>query len=257
MAKKDRKGKKNKNGDDELEALQIRMLQIQQAYRRDKRRAILVFEGTDAAGKGGAIKRLTERLDPRGVKVWPIGPPTPEEQGRHYLYRFWMLLPEPGYIAVFDRSWYGRVLVERVEKLADKEHWKRAYGEINAFERMLTDDGARVVKLFLQIDRKEQLMRFRERALVPYKRWKLTESDVRAHDLWSEYRKAQQDMLRLTSTRNAPWHAVDANDKNRARLEVMRIVTDALGKGVELTPPDLDPKLRAGMEKLIGERLEG
>ena len=256
MAKKKNKGNQ-KNRGNELEDLQIRMLQIQQAYRRDKRRAVLVFEGTDAAGKGGAIKRLTERLDPRGVKVWPVGPPAPEEQGRHYLYRFWMHLPEPGFITVFDRSWYGRVLVERVEKLAPKADWQRAYDEINAFERMLTDDGARMVKLFLEIDRKEQLMRFRERALVPYKRWKLTESDIRAHETWSEYRKAQHDMLRRTSTRAAPWHAIDANDKNRARMEVMRIVTAALGKDVELAPPDLDPGLRAGMEKLIGEKLEG
>lgn len=254
MAKNDNKGRKN-NRDDELAELQTRMLQIQQAYRRDRRRAILVFEGTDAAGKGGAIKRLTEHLDPRGIKVWPVGPPTPEEQGRHYLYRFWMHLPVPGEITVFDRSWYGRVLVERVEKLAPKEAWSRAYDEINAFERMLTDDGARMVKLFLDIDRQEQLRRFHERALVPYKRWKLTESDIRAHGLWNEYRKAQHDMLRKTSSRAAPWHAINANDKSRARLEILRIVTDALAKGVELTPPELDPKLRAGFEKLLGEKL--
>ncbi|MCK6451519.1 MAG: polyphosphate kinase [Alphaproteobacteria bacterium] len=252
-----RKRKSKKDGMGDLAALQIRMLQIQQAYRRDKRRAVLVFEGTDAAGKGGAIRRLTEKLDPRGIKVWPVGPPTPEEQGRHYLYRFWLHLPEPGQIAVFDRSWYGRVLVEKVEKLTPKAACERAYDEINAFERMLTDDGARVVKLFLEIDRREQLKRFRERALVPYKRWKLNEADIRAHGLWNEYRKAQHEMLRRTSTRAAPWHAVDANDKTRARLEVLRIVTDALSKGVELASPALDPGLRAGFEKLLGEKLEG
>jgi polyphosphate kinase 2 (PPK2 family) len=255
MAKKIRK-RNGKNGG-ALEPLQIRMLQIQQAYRRDRRRAILVFEGTDAAGKGGAIKRLTEKLDPRGIKVWPVGPPTPEEQGRHYLYRFWMHLPAPGQIAVFDRSWYGRVLVERVEKLTPKAACERAYDEINAFERMLADDGARVVKLFLEIDRQEQLKRFRERALVPYKRWKLNEADIRAHGLWNEYRKAQREMLRRTSTRAAPWHAIDANDKNRARIEVLRVVTGALSEGVELASPELDPKLRAGFEKLLGEKLEG
>src|SRR5262245_50449560 len=132
-----------------FEELEIRMLEIQQAYHRQGQRAILAFEGTDAAGKGGTIKRLVEKLDPRGIKVWPIGPPSADEHGRHYLYRFWARLPEPGTIAIFDRSWYGRVLVERIDGLTPKPAWKRAYREINEFERMLTDDGVRVVKLFL------------------------------------------------------------------------------------------------------------
>ncbi len=248
--------RKNSGGNGALDALQIRMLEIQQACHRSGWRAIVLFEGTDAAGKGGAIKRVTEKLDPRGFKVWNTGPPTTAEQAIHYLYRFWQRLPEPGTIALFDRSWYGRVLVERVEKLTPKAAWRRAYIEINRFEKMLADDGVRIVKLLLTIDRDEQLRRFRERALVPYKRWKLTESDIRAHLLWDKYRRAQQDMLRLTATRHAPWHVVDGNDKRRARDDVLRIVTTALSRGMTLHPPALSPSLRADLEKLLGEKLE-
>src|SRR5882672_5475355 len=160
-----------------LAKLQLKMLSIQQTYFHENRRAVIAFEGWDAAGKGGAIRRLTEKLDPRGFHVWPIGPPTPEEQGRHYLYRFWNKLPERGQLAIFDRTWYGRVLVERVERLIKKPVWKRAYDEINEFERMLIDDGVRVVKIFLHITPDEQLRRFAERLNNPYKRWKLTDSD--------------------------------------------------------------------------------
>lgn len=238
-----------------LDDLQIRMLEIQQAYYRLGRRAILVFEGTDAAGKGGTIKRLTEKLDPRGVKVWPIGPPGAHEQGRHYMYRFWTRLPEPGTIAIFDRSWYGRVLVERVDKLIPKADWKRAYGEINEFERLLTADGIRLVKIFLDIDRKEQLRRFRERAIVPYKRWKLGPSDIRAHLQWKDYRKAFHDMIERCAARDAPWHVIDANDKERGRLRAIRTITQSLARDVELRAPGLDPKLRRELEKLLGESL--
>ncbi|MCC6471343.1 MAG: polyphosphate kinase [Alphaproteobacteria bacterium] len=251
MANKDKS-----NGDDvAMGRLQIRMLEVQQAYHRDRRRAVLVFEGVDAAGKGGAIRRLTERLDPRGVKVWPIGPPDQHDQGHHYLRRFWARLPEPGTIAIFDRSWYGRVLVERVDALAPKPSWKRAYDEINSFERMLTDDGIRLVKLFIDIDRKEQLRRFRERALVPYKRWKVTESDLRMHRNWNAYQHAFKDMLKRCSARAAPWHVVPGNDKAKARLKVLGIVADALARDVELRPPELAPELRKSLEKLLGGRL--
>ena len=239
-----------------FEALEISMLEIQQAYYRLGLRAILAFEGTDAAGKGGTIKRLVEKLDPRGVKVWPIGPPGGHEQGRHYLYRFWTRLPEPGTIAIFDRSWYGRVLVERVDGLTPKSEWKRAYREINEFERILTDDGVRLVKLFLSIDKKEQLRRFRERAMVPYKRWKLGESDLRAHEKWKDYNRAYKDMIEHCSTRAAPWHRIDMNDKGKGRLQAIRVVTRALGRGVELRPPALEPGIRKQLEKLLDERLE-
>lgn len=239
-----------------FEALEIRMLEIQQAYHRLGLRAIVAFEGTDAAGKGGTIKRLVEKLDPRGIKVWPIGPPGGHEQGRHYLYRFWTRLPEPGTIAIFDRSWYGRVLVERIDGLASKADWQRAYGEINEFERMLTADGVRMVKLFLDIDKKEQLRRFRERAIVPYKRWKLGESDLRVHEQWSAYQRAYKDMVARCSTRSAPWHRIDMNDKDKGRLQAIRTVTQVLARGVELRPPALDPTIRKKLEKLLGESLK-
>jgi len=236
--------------------LQVRMLEIQQAYRRDGRRAILVFEGADAAGKGGAIRRLTERLDPRSVKVWPIGPPDAHDQGHHYLRRFWARLPEPGTIAIFDRSWYGRVLVERVDELVPEADWRRAYDEISSFEQMLTDDGIRLVKLFIDIDKDEQLRRFRERALVPYKRWKVTESDLRMHRNWKAYQRAFRDMLKRCNSRAHPWHVVPGNDKTTARQEVLRVATTCLARDVTLRPPKLEPALRKGLEKLLGERLD-
>ncbi|HYD98554.1 MAG TPA: polyphosphate kinase [Alphaproteobacteria bacterium] len=234
-----------------LKKRQTEMLHVQQAYWHEKRRAIVVFEGWDAAGKGGAIRRLTELLDPRGTRVWPIAKPEPAEQGRHYLYRFWQKLPEPGNIAIFDRSWYGRVLVERVEGFAPKEAWKRAYDEINEFERLLTDDGVRIVKLFLHITPEVQLERFAERLRNPYKRWKLTEEDIRNRERWDEYVRAIHDMFDRTHRPNAPWHAIPANHKWSARLAVMRRVIDHLADGVSLEPPQPDPEtLRRCYERL-------
>lgn len=234
-----------------LARLQTRMLRVQQAYFHEKKRAILVFEGWDAAGKGGAIRRLTEQLDPRGFKVWPIAAPKPEEQGRHYLYRFWTRLPEPGTIAIFDRSWYGRVLVERVEGLASKEQWKRAYEEIAQFERILTEDGVSLIKLFLHITPEEQLKRFKERLSNPYKRWKLTEEDIRNRERWPDYERAIAEMFEKTSVKQAPWVAIPANHKWQARIAVLETVTDHLAEGVSLTPPPIDPDLRrAAFERL-------
>ena len=223
-----------------LGKLQKELLRIQQTYWHERRRAILVFEGWDAAGKGGCIRRLTEPLDPRGFHVWPIGAPTAEEQGKHYLYRFWTRLPAPGTFAIFDRSWYGRVLVERVEGFAPKEAWRRAYDEIVEFERLLTDDGARIIKIFMHITPDKQLNRFRERMANPYKRWKLTEEDLRNRSRWDDYVKAIEAMFDRTSTENAPWQAVEANSKWHARLRVLEIVTEALKKGVNVTPPPVD-----------------
>ena len=227
-----------------LVKLQDKMLEIQQTYFHEKRRAILVFEGWDAAGKGGAIRRLTEKLDPRGFHVWPIGPPRPDEQGRHYLYRFWTRLPEPGTIAIFDRSWYGRVLVERVEGLISKSVWKRAYDEIKEFERMLIDDGARLVKLFLHIPQEEQLRRFAERLSTPNKRWKLTESDLGNHLRWDDYAEAIEDMFDHTSTKFAPWTAIYAEKKWVARVAVLEAVTAALAADVDVAPPPIDPEVK-------------
>ncbi len=235
-----------------LAELQLEILRVQEAYYHEKRRAILVFEGWDAAGKGGAIRRLTEHLDPRGAKVWPIAAPKPEEQGRHYLYRFWMRLPEPGTIAVFDRSWYGRVLVERVEGFAKKHEWKRAYDEINEFERMLTDDGVRMVKLFLHITPEEQLERFIERLRNPYKRWKISSEDLRNRARWDDYVDAAEEMFDRTSTPRARWHAIAANQKWMARAHVLATVVDTLSEGVSLRPPPLDPHVQAHAAKALG-----
>jgi polyphosphate kinase 2 (PPK2 family) len=239
-----------------LSKLQKELLRIQQTYWHEKRRAIIVFEGWDAGGKGGAIRRLTEPLDPRGFHVWPISAPRPDEQGRHYLYRFWKRLPVPGGIAIFDRSWYGRVMVERVEGFASREQWKRAYGEIRDFEKMLTDDGARIVKLFLHIDKDEQLKRFQERLTNPYKRWKLTEEDLRNRTKWEDYEAAVEDMFDETSTDNAPWNAVAGNSKWYARTRVLEIVTAALAKGVNIAPPPVDEAMVKAAAEVLGVTVE-
>ncbi len=207
----------------EIRALQLELLRIQQGLFHSRQRAILVFEGFDAAGKGGAIRRLTEALDPRGVRVHPIGPPDRADQEKHWLYRFWALLPPPGTIAIFDRSWYGRVLVERVDGLTPKKDW-RAFGEINELERMLTDDGIDVIKLFLAITKKEQRLRFQERMKDPYKQWKLTDGDLRARAHWSDYVDAADELLARTDTPRCPWHVVPADDKEAARKQVLKIV---------------------------------
>jgi polyphosphate kinase 2 (PPK2 family) len=186
------------------------------------RQTVLVFEGWDASGKGGAIKRLTALMDPRGYKVWPIGAPRDEERRHHWLWRFWTRLPEQGEVAVFDRSWYGRVLVERVERLARPEAWRRAYDEIDAFERTLTAEGVRLLKFFLHIDRDTQLERFRKREKDPIRRYKISEEDWRNRKRWKAYEAAIQDMLDQTHRPDAPWVIVPANDKKHARLAVLR-----------------------------------
>lgn len=235
----------------ELETLQEKILHVQQAYWHAKRRAVIVFEGWDAAGKGGAIRRLTENLDPRGAHVWPIAAPTAAEQGRHYLWRFWQRLPEPGTFAIFDRSWYGRVLVERVEGFAKPSEWARAYDEINEFERLLTDDGVRVVKLFLHLSPDEQLARFKERLNNPYKRWKLTAEDLRNRDRRGDYEQAIDEMFARTSTDQAPWMAIPADRKWHARVAVLRHIVNSLSDGIDITPPPLDPAVKKAMEKLL------
>ncbi len=240
-----------------LGELQKELLRVQQTYWHERRRTVLVFEGWDAAGKGGAIRRITELLDPRGFHVWPIGAPSASEQGRHYLWRFWQRLPEPGTFAIFDRSWYGRVLVERVQGFAKPSEWKRAYDEINEFERMLTDDGIRVIKLFLHITQEEQLNRFRERLTNPFKRWKLTEEDLRNRARWDDYVEAIEDMFDRTSTQFAPWHAVPANSKWHARLQCLELVDEALRQGVTVSPPPVDPRVLTVAADLLGIHVSG
>jgi polyphosphate kinase 2 (PPK2 family) len=212
-----------------LAKLQLRMLRIQQGIYHDKRRAIIALEGFDAAGKGGAIRRMVELLDPRGVNVVPIGAPTPEEQGRHYLWRFWKEIPAPGKITIFDRTWYGRVLVERVDKLCSKESWKRSYGEIRQFERQLVDSGVDLVKIFVAISKKEQWRRFELRITDPYKQWKIGQADIHAREKWDDYVKAVDDMFAETDEKGARWHLVPGNRKWYSRVEVLRIATEALG----------------------------
>jgi len=213
----------------EIFGLQVRMFQ-------GGHRAVFVFEGWDAAGKGGCIKRLTAELDPRGYKVWPIGPPDEESRRHHYLWRFWTRLPGRGEVAVFDRSWYGRVLVERVEGFATKAEWKRAYDEINAFERTLTADGIRMTKFFLHIDRKTQLERFRARETDRFKSYKIGRDDWRNRRRWKDYEKAIGDMIDRTHRPDAPWVLVSADDKHHARLEVLRVCADVMASTLEQAP---------------------
>lgn len=213
---------------DKIQQLQLKLLRIQQGVWHKKSRVIIVFEGFDAAGKGGAIRKITEALDPRGVRVHAIGPPLPEEQHRHWLYRFWTKIPEPGTIAIFDRSWYGRVLVERAEKLTPKKDWSRAYSEINQFEKMLQNDGVKIIKIFLAITKDEQLKRFEDRLNDPYKQWKITKDDLRARKNWNGYVKAVDQMLKETGQKHLHWNLLAGNDKIFARKETLTIITSRL-----------------------------
>lgn len=208
---------------DELSALHGKL------YRK-KVPVVIVYEGWDAAGKGGNIRRVAEALDPRGYGVVPIAAPSREEASRHYLWRFWRRLPKDGHIAVFDRSWYGRVMVERIEGFCTENDWHRAYREINEFEDQLHDWGAVVIKFWLHIDRDEQLKRFQDRQNTPSKQWKITEEDWRNRAKWEEYETAVNDMLRYTSTEFAPWHIIESQDKKYGRIQTLEIMIDAIRK---------------------------
>lgn len=243
-----------KNPREQVDALQLELLHVQQAFFREGKRAIILVEGTDAAGKGGIIRRLTRHLDPRSLHVWPIGAPAKWEQSRHYLYRFWQKLPEPGEMTVFDRTWYGRVLVERVEGYAKEEEWKRAYRELTEFERQLTDDGVIIIKLFLNLSKDEQSQRLISRIKEPTKRWKITQSDLDSRRFWSEYQKAYEDMLNKTATKFAPWHVVAADDKQYARVKCLTIIKECLEKHVDLKKVNiLDPAVIAAVIEQFGE----
>ncbi|MGD2137099.1 MAG: polyphosphate:AMP phosphotransferase [Gammaproteobacteria bacterium] len=200
---------------------------------KEKISAILVFEGPDAAGKGGAIRRITAALDARHYQVIQIAAPTDEESAHHYLWRFWRHLSRAGRITIFDRSWYGRVLVERVEGFASDDEWRRAYAEINDFEEQLTDHGIVLLKYWVHISNDEQLERFRAREQTPHKRWKLTEEDWRNREKWDDYEHAAHEMVEHTSTRNAPWILVEGNDKLYARIKVLRTFCSRLEEALE------------------------
>lgn len=213
-----------------LKAWQFDLLSLQQSVLRAGGRMILNIEGMDAAGKGGAIRRLVKRLDPRSYKVYRIGAPQDWEQARHYLFRFWTRLPAPGELVIFDRSWYGRVLVERVEGFASPDQWRRAYREINEFERMLVDDGVILRSLWFHIDPDEQLKRFEARMDNPFKRWKMTDEDWRNRARWDDYIEAAEEMFEQTDVEHAPWTLIPANAKRYARLVALRTVVTALAE---------------------------
>ena len=234
----------------ELRPMQSTMQAIQQAYLGTRERAVVVLEGWDASGKGGVVRRLAWALDPRSFKVYPVAAPMSHEQGKHYLQRFWEKLPSRGEIVVFDRSWYGRVLVERVEKIANKREWLRGYEEINQFEQMLVADGIRVVKCFLHITPEEQIRRFKDRLANPWKRWKLTFEDLRNRSRWADYECAVEDMIEQTS-RAVPWHVVPADNKSFGRLAVFKILIHHLGEGLSLEPRPADPKIAEAAAKLF------
>jgi AMP-polyphosphate phosphotransferase len=193
---------------------------------------VVVFEGWDASGKGGAIKRLVAPLDPRHVRVAQFASPTPDEKRHHFLGRFWPALPGWGGMTVFDRSWYGRVLVERVEGFAGEEQWGRAYREIDDFERTLSDEGAIIVKLWLHTSPEEQLKRFEARAKNPLKSWKLTDEDWRNREKRPQYEAAVEEMLERTDRENAPWRVVAAESKRFARVETIRVVNEQIERGM-------------------------
>lgn len=211
-----------------LKELQVKLLPLQRELSEARNTVIIVFEGPDAAGKGGAIKRVTERLDPRSLRVHSTVKPTQEEDDRHYLWRFWRRLPPYGQIAVFDRSWYGRVLVERVEGFATDKEWRRAYQEINDLERTLSDDGAIIIKIYLHISKEEQLFRFKRREADPLKHWKISDEDWRNRKKWEQHNEAAEDMFDRTSTDTAPWTVIPSNFKWYARIKAVRTVIEAV-----------------------------
>ncbi len=217
----------------ELKKLQTRLSELHNIIYRKKIPVVLCYEGWDAAGKGGNIRRLTYALDPRGFDVHPIASPLPHELNRHYLWRFWTRLPKTGHICIFDRTWYGRVMVERLEGFCTEREWQRAYNEINEFERMLTDWGAVVLKFWIHIDKETQLERFNNRENTPEKQWKITEEDWRNREKWDSYEIAVDELLQKTSTKNAPWYIIESNDKKYARIKTLRIIVKALEKACE------------------------
>ncbi len=218
----------------ELKRWQKRLAELSDDPRFKKIAVVAVFEGNDAAGKGGAIRRVTAALDVRRLRIYPIAAPSEDEKAHSYLWRFWMRLPRLGKLAIFDRSWYGRVLVERVEGYCTTADWLRAYGEINDFEEQLDEHGTVVIKLWLHIDLETQLARFSSRQADPAKQYKIGPDDWRNREKWPAYENAISDMIDRTSTECAPWTLVEANDKNFARLKVLRTICERLRTRLEI-----------------------
>lgn len=216
--------------DGKIQSLQKELLRLEFKAYKKRLPVIIVFEGCDAAGKGGAIKRLTQGLDPRGFDVIPISAPDEREKKHNYLWRFWRHFPKKGHFAIFDRSWYGRVLVERVEKFCTEDEWLRAYDEINQMEKYLSDSGAVICKFWLQISSEEQLRRFKDRQEKDYKKWKITEEDWRNREKWPQYKDAIEDMLVRTNTSYAPWTVVEAESKLYSRVKIISEIVAKLKK---------------------------
>ncbi|MCI8496193.1 MAG: polyphosphate:AMP phosphotransferase [Lachnospiraceae bacterium] len=214
----------------ELKELQNKLKGLHNELYRKKIPVIIAYEGWDAAGKGGNIKRITGALDPRGYEVHPIASPEPHEKARHYLWRFWNRLPKTGHVAIFDRTWYGRVMVERLEGFCGENDWKRAYNEINEFEKELSDWGAVIIKFWVQIDKDVQLERFTDRQNTPEKQWKITDEDWRNREKWDQYEDAINEMMKKTNTSYAPWHVLESNDKKYARIKALKIVIAEIEK---------------------------
>lgn len=218
----------------QLAALQLEVNELTWKAYKLKRSTVLVFEGVDAGGKGGAIRRITSAVDARLYRTMSVAAPTDEEKAHHYLWRFWRHVPRAGHMIIYDRSWYGRVLVERVEGFAKESEWRRAYSEINEFEEELVENGAILLKFWLQVSDEEQLRRFQDREKTPYKQYKITDEDWRNREKWPEYKSAVNEMVARTSTEHAPWTLVEGDDKPFARIKVLRTVCErlreALGK---------------------------
>ena len=214
--------------DIKLEKLQKKIQKLHGELYRQKIPMVIGFEGWDAGGKGGAIRRLTEKMDSRGYVVFPIQAPSTIEKNHHYLWRFWKNMPKDGHITIFDRTWYGRVMVERIEGFCSEEEWKRAYKEINDMEQSLYNAGAIVIKFWLQIDKGEQKARFEARQADPEKQWKITDEDWRNREKWDAYEMAVNEMIAKTSTQHAPWVIVEGNDKKYARIKVLETVIQAM-----------------------------
>jgi polyphosphate:AMP phosphotransferase len=212
----------------ELAECKARLAGLHGKAAQSKTSTILVFEGPDAAGKGGAIRQITETLDARYYKVHPFAAPSDVENAHHYLWRFWNCIPRSGRMTIFDRSWYGRVLVERIEGFATDEEWRRAYAEINDFEEQLVEHGIVLLKFWLHISKDEQLQRFKAREVTPHKRWKLVDEDWRNREKWDDYAQAVHEMVQQTSVKHAPWVLVESEDKLFGRIKVLNAVCDAL-----------------------------
>ncbi len=245
------------NNTAELKDLQQQLTLLQQQLRQQGQSVVIVLEGMDAAGKGGLIRRLAWCLDPRGFRVWPTSAPDERERQQHWLQRFWQHMPARGDWALFDRSWYGRVLVERVEQLVPPKVWQQSYRQINDFEQTLAEDGGKIIKIWLEITPQTQLLRFRERYNNPLKQWKLTDEDLRNRARWDDYQQAKTDMLQQTSTAQAPWHVLDANDKQQARLAAFQLLlkelTGLAQTGLLQTESHPDSHFSAAIERFFAD----